>query len=52
MFRPEGSQPRLGIIFHGQGKGISDDEMALHPDVDIFSPTKCMGKSVCLSPMV
>ena len=49
MFRPEVSQPRLGIIFHGQGKGISDDEMALYPDVDIFSPTKCMGKSVCLS---
>ena len=37
MFRPEGSQPRLAIIFRGQGKRISDDEkMAWHPDVDVF----------------
>ena len=31
MFRPEGSQPRLAIIFCGQGKLISNDEkMAWH----------------------
>ena len=37
MFRPEGSQPRLAIIFRGQGKRISDDEkMTWHPNVDIF----------------
>ena len=34
----ERSQPRLAIIFCGQGKQISDDEkMAWHPDVDVFS---------------
>lgn len=37
MFRPEGKQPNLGIIFRGEGKRISQDEMlAWHPRVDVF----------------
>ena len=38
MFRPEGKQPCLAIIFCGKGKGISlDESLAWHADVDIFS---------------
>ena len=37
MFRPEGQQPKLAIIFRGQGKRISEDERsAWHKDVDVF----------------
>jgi len=35
--RPDGEQPRLGIIFRGTGKRISEDEKAAyHPDVDVY----------------
>ena len=37
MFRPEGTQPRLAIIFRGKGKNISlDEKLAWHPNVDFF----------------
>ena len=37
MFRPEGSQPRLAIIFCEQGIQICDNEkMLCHPDVNVF----------------
>ena len=36
-FRPEGSQPRLAIIFRGTGKRISEYErMSWHPEVDVY----------------
>ena len=36
-FRPSGEQPRLGVIFRGTGKRISQDEKeAYHPDVDVY----------------
>ena len=36
-FRPTGEQPRLGVIFRGTGKRISQDEKeAYHPDVDVY----------------
>ena len=49
MFRTEGQQPRLAIIFKG-GKSITDDKkLAYHPDVDIyFQKTTWMDTSVCI----
>ena len=36
-FRPTGEPPRLGVIFRGTGKRISQDEKeAYHPDVDVY----------------
>lgn len=36
-FRPTEDQPKLGIIFRGTGKRISEDERkAYHPDIDIY----------------
>lgn len=36
-FRPTGDQPKLGIIFRGTGKRISEDEKkAYHPDIDVY----------------
>ena len=38
MFRPEGKQPRLAIIFRGKGKRISfDEKLARYLEVDVFS---------------
>ena len=37
-FRPEGQQPRVGIIFRGLGKRFSDvEKSSWHPQVDVFS---------------
>ena len=37
MFRPEGVQPKLAVIFQGQGLRISEDEKkAWHQDVDVY----------------
>ena len=41
MFRPEGNQPKLGIIFRGKGRVTMDEKLAWHPGVDVS--TKCMG---------
>ena len=36
-FNPEGKQPSLGIVFHGAGKRISEDECSSwHKDVHVF----------------
>jgi len=36
-FRPTGDQPKLGIIFHGTGKWISEDEKkAYQPDINVY----------------
>ena len=36
-FHPEGEQPKIGIIFRGMGKRISEAVKLLwHPDVDVF----------------
>jgi len=36
-FRPTGDQPKLGIIFRGTGKWISEDEKkAYQPDIDVY----------------
>ena len=36
-FRPEGEQPKIGIIFRSMGKRISEAEkLPWHPDVDVF----------------
>ena len=35
-FRPTGDQPKLGIIFRGTGKWISEDESKAYPDIDIY----------------
>lgn len=36
-FRPEGEQPKVGIIFRGQGKRISEvEKSSWHPEVDVF----------------
>ena len=36
-FSPVGPQPKLGIIFRGKGRKISEEEKASwHPDVDIY----------------
>ena len=50
MFRPEGKQPRLAIIFRGKRKRISLDEgLAWHPDVDVFFQEKgWMNTKFCL----
>ena len=49
MFRPEGQQPKLAIIFRGQGKRISEDEKsAWHKDVDVFfQPNAWLDQFVC-----
>ena len=36
MFRPEGNQPKLGIIFRGKGRVTMDEKLAWHPSVDVF----------------
>ena len=36
-FRPEGSQPKMAIIFRGQGKRLTEVEKKLwHPDIDVY----------------
>ena len=49
MFRPEGVQPKLAVIFRGQGLRISEDEKkAWHQDVDVYFQTKVwMDQRVC-----
>lgn len=49
MFRPEGQQPKLAIIFRGQGKRISQDEKsAWHKEVDVFfQPNAWLDQNVC-----
>ena len=40
MFRPEGKQPALSVIFRGKGLRISQEEKeAWHPDVQVFFQT-------------
>ena len=40
MFRPEGEQPQISIIFRGKGLRISQEEKdAWHPDVQVFFQT-------------
>ena len=36
MFRPEGNQPKLGIIFRGKGRVTMDEKLAWHASVDVF----------------
>lgn len=36
MFRPEGNQPRLAIIFRGKGRVTMDEKLAWYPNVDVF----------------
>jgi len=36
-FRPDGKQPKIAVIFRGQGKRLSKDEKeSWHPDVDVY----------------
>lgn len=50
MFRPEGSQPRLAIIFCKQGIQICDNEkMAWCPNVNVFSQQNAwLDQYVCI----
>ena len=50
VFRCKGKQPRLSIIFRGQGKRISAVEKeAWHPDVDVyFQENAWLDQKVCL----
>ena len=50
MFRSEGVQPRLAIIFRGTGARITDDEkLPWHSDIDVFfQPNGWMDTKVCL----
>ena len=50
MFRSEGVQPRLVIIFRGTGARITDDEkLAWHSDIDVFfQPNGWIDTKVCL----
>ncbi|XP_065658758.1 jerky protein homolog-like [Hydra vulgaris] len=49
MFRPEGEQPKLAIIFRGQGKRISKDEkLAWHKDIHVyFQQNAWLDQNVC-----
>ena len=49
MCRPEGVQPKLVVIFWGQGLWISEDEKkAWHQDVDVYFQTNAwMDQRVC-----
>ena len=51
MFPPEGEQPKLAIIFRGQGKFISRDEKSeWHKDVNVyFQPNAWLDQNVCKS---
>ena len=51
MFRPERKQPKLGIIFRGQGKFISQDEKPeWHKGADVyFQPNAWLDQNVCKS---
>ena len=50
MFPPEGSQPKLAIIFRVQEKRIyNDGKMTWHPHVDIFFQKNAwLGQYVCI----
>ena len=51
MFRPEGEQTKLAIIFRGQGKRISQDEKSeWHKGVNVyFQPNAWLDQNVCMS---
>ena len=51
MFRPEGEQPKLAIIFRGQVECISQDEKSeWHKGVDVyFQPNAWLDQNVCKS---
>ena len=39
VFRPEGQQPRIAIVFRGKGFITEDERQAYHKDVDVYFQT-------------
>ena len=48
LFRPEGKQPKLGIVFRGKGFISMDEKLAYHQSVDVFfQPNAWVDIHVC-----